>query len=129
MEEYFKEISQLFRNNELITFYADLIHKNGERIPVEITGKVVEINGKKMGQGTIRDIRERIESQKKLLSSENIFKAIWEKSKDGMRLTDQDGIIVLCNSAFANFFEKTVDELINRPISDLYVEDYKDKCY
>jgi len=122
LKNYFKEISILFRENSVITFRVDLQHKNGTKIPVEISGKVVEIDGKIMGQGTIRDIRQRIETQQKLVSSENIFKAIWENSKDGMRLTDQDGIIVLCNNAFAQLFGKSIDDLINRPISDLYFE-------
>ena len=126
INKYFKEMALLFRESSVITFRAEMIHKNGDRIPVEITGKVVEINDKKMGQGTIRDIRQRIETQRKLLSSENIFKAIWENSKDGMRLTDQDGNIVLCNDSFANLFGKTTDELINQPISDLYHQDYSE---
>ena len=123
INSYFKEMSILFRESSLITFRADMLHKNSEIVPVEITGKVVEIDGKLMGQGTIRDIRQRIETQQKLASSENIFKAIWENSKDGMRLTDQDGIIVLCNNAFAQLFGKSTSELINRPISDLYFEE------
>ena len=123
INSYFKEMSILFREISLITFRADMLHKNSEIVPVEITGKVVEIDGKLMGQGTIRDIRQRIETQQKLASSENIFKAIWENSKDGMRLTDQDGIIVLCNNAFAQLFGKSTSELINRPISDLYFEE------
>lgn len=123
LNDYFKEMSILFRENNVITFWADLQHKNGSQIPVEITGKVVDIDGKLMGQGTIRDIRQRIETQQKLVSSENIFKAIWENSKDGMRLTDQDGIIVLCNNEFAQLFGKSISELINRPISDLYFEE------
>lgn len=123
IKSYFKEMSILFRESSLITFRADMLHKNSEIIPVEITGKVVEIDGKLMGQGTIRDISQRIETQQKLASSENIFKAIWENSKDGMRLTDQDGIIVFCNNAFAQLFGKSTSELINRPISDLYFEE------
>jgi PAS domain S-box-containing protein len=123
INSYFKEMTILFRESSLISFRADMLHKNGDIIPVEITGKVVEIDGKLMGQGTIRDIRQRIETQQKLVSSENIFKAIWENSKDGMRLTDQDGIIVLCNSAFARLFGKSINELVNRPISDLYFEE------
>ena len=123
INSYFKEMTILFRESSLISFRADMLHKNGDIIPVEITGKIVEIDGKLMGQGTIRDIRQRIETQQKLASSENIFKAIWENSKDGMRLTDQDGIIVLCNSAFARLFGKSINELVNRPISDLYFEE------
>ncbi|MCU0344880.1 MAG: ATP-binding protein [Ignavibacterium sp.] len=122
INDYFKEMSILFRENNIITFRADLQHKDRTSIPVEITGKVVEIDGKFMGQGNIRDIRQRIITQQKLVSSENIFKAIWENSQDGMRLTDQDGIIVLCNNSFAKLFDKSIDQLINRPISDLYFE-------
>ncbi len=127
LSSYFKQMAHLFRESNVITFSAELIHKNEKRIPVEITGTVVEINGKKMGQGTIRDISQRIETQRKLLSSENIFKAIWENSKDGMRLTDQDGYMVLCNNAFAELFGKDVSELINRPISDLYYQEKEEQ--
>lgn len=122
-ERLFQRNVHSFRENSVITFRADLQHKNGTKIPVEISGKVVELDGKLMGQGTIRDIRQRIETQQKLVSSENIFKAIWDNSKDGMRLTDQDGIMVLCNNAFAQLFEKSIDELVGRPISDLYFEE------
>ena len=120
VNDYFNEISILFKKSSLITFKIELISKSGEIIPVEITGRVVQIDGKPMGQGTIRDIRQRIETQKKLSSSENIFKALWENSKDGMRLTDEDGVIILCNKAFADLIQKPFNELINRPISELY---------
>lgn len=120
IDEYFFEISKLFQKQDIITFEANLLHKNGTPIPVEITGKVVLLDGKKMGQGTIRDIRMRLETQNKLASSENIFKAIWENSKDGMRLTDEDGKIILCNKSFALLFSKTVDEIIGRTIDELY---------
>lgn len=118
--EYFNSIVTLFREHDVITFQAELMNKDGVNIPVEITGKVVDVDGNKMGQGTIRDIRVRLETQNKLLSSENIFKAVWENSKDGMRLTDQDGKIILCNKAFAFLFSKTPEELIGKPISELY---------
>ena len=125
VNEYFKEVALLYRQDKIITFQAELLHKNGGRIPVEIRIKTVEVNGSQMGQGTIRDIRQKIETQRKLSSSENIFKAVWENTKDGMRLTDQDGIIVLCNNAFAELFSKTINELINKPISILYLEENK----
>ena len=123
IKSYFSEITELFNKNSTITFQADLIDKSGKPIPVEITGKVVILDGKKMGQGTIRDIRTRIETQNKLASSENIFKAIWDNSKDGMRLTDQDGKIVLCNKSFALLFSKNIDEIVGQTIDALYYTD------
>jgi PAS domain S-box-containing protein len=125
--KFFRSISLLFRKNDEITFQINLKHKDGSTIPVEIRGKVVTFEGNKMGQGTIRDIRVRLETEEKLVSSENIFKAIWENSKDGMRLTDQDGKIVICNPAFAYLFSKSVEDLVGRPISDLYDPTFKSK--
>ena len=127
LSNFFRSISLLFQNNTEITFQSDIKHKDGTIIPTEIRGKVVEVDGKKMGQGTIRDIRVRLETQNKLASSENIFKAIWENSNDGMRLTDEDGIIVLCNEAFALLFSKTQEDLIGNPISELYYSEYNNQ--
>lgn len=110
--EYFRSISKLFKEKEVITFNADLRHKNGSYIPVEITGKVVEVAGKRMGQGTIRNITNRVLAQRQLEASENIFRAVWENSSDGMRLTDENGNVVLCNDAYAFMVGKTIDELI-----------------
>lgn len=127
IDEYFNLIADLFARNEKISFQIDLIDADKKLIPVEITGKVVEIDGKKMGQGTIRDIRNRIVAQKRIKESENIFRIIWDNSYDGMRLTDEDGTIILCNNAFARMFEKPIDKLIGQPLSAGYdFEESKD---
>jgi PAS domain S-box-containing protein len=117
---FLQEITTVFQESSVRTFRSEMIHKSNKIIPVEITIRVVHLNDKSMGQGTIRDIRQKIETQKKLSSSENTFRAIWENSKDGMRLTDEDGVIVLCNKAFADLMQKPIEELIHRPISELY---------
>jgi PAS domain S-box-containing protein len=120
LKEYFSIISELFEKNGVISFQIELINSEKLEIPVEITGKVVEIDGKKMGQGTIRDIRNRIEADKKIKQSENIFRSIWDSSNDGMRLTDKNGIIVMCNDSFARLIHKKKYEIIGKPISILY---------
>lgn len=133
MDDYFSLIAELFAKSDTISFQLDLIDSNKKLIPVEITGKVVETDGKKMGQGTIRDIRNRIVAQQKIKESENIFRVIWDNSYDGMRLTDEHGTIVLCNNSFARMFEKSIEELIGNPLSTGYdaedsknaVKDYK----
>ena len=130
--EYFRTISELFANNDVISFQITLIDSEKNEVPVEITGKVVEMEGKKMGQGTIRDIRNRIVAQQKIQQSENIFRTIWNNTNDGMRLTDEFGVIVLCNDSFAKLFAKSKEEIIGKSLSVVYdsnidqniVEDY-----
>ncbi len=85
----FKSMAKLLREKDIIVFNSDVIHKSGSQIPVEVTGRLVEVYGKRMGQGTIRDISGRLIAEEKLRSSENTFKTIWENSLDGMRLTDE----------------------------------------
>lgn len=119
-DTYFKSFLELIKSSDQATFQVELISKSGKPIPVEINLKVIEDNGETFGQGTIRDIRFRLEAQRKIESSEYIFKAIWDRSKDGMRLTDENGIIKLCNDAFALMFCKTKEEIIGQPISVLY---------
>jgi PAS domain S-box-containing protein len=133
-EKYFKSFISLIKSSDHATFPVELISKSGKPIPVEINLKIIEDGNEKVGQGTIRDIRFRLEAQKKVETSEYIFKVIWERTKDGMRLTDENGIIRLCNDSFALMFGKTKEEILGNPISVLYdpsieeliLNDYKD---
>jgi PAS domain S-box-containing protein len=133
-DEYFNSFTRLIKSSGHATFQVELISKSGKSVPVEINLKIVEDGKENFGQGTIRDIRFRLEAQKKAETSEYIFKVIWEKTKDGMRLTDENGIIRLCNDSFALMFGKTKEEIIGNPISVLYdpsieelvIRDYKE---
>lgn len=61
--------------------------------------------------------------EEKLTNTDNIFKAIWEKSSDGMRLTDENGIILMCNNAYAEMVERPKNNLEGSPLSIMYSED------
>lgn len=127
-DKYFKLIQKLFQEKEIIVFDINLVHKDGRHIPVEITGKIMEIDGKKVGQGAIRNIEKRVEYQKKLNESESIFKTIWENSIEGLRLTDENGGVKMCNNAYASMIEKEKSEVEGKPFSDAYNENYKLKA-
>jgi PAS domain S-box-containing protein len=125
----FKSMAKLLREKNIIVFNADLIHKNGSTIPVEVTGRLVEVYGKQMGQGTIRDISGRLLAEEKLRSSENTFKTIWENSYDGMRLTDENGIVYMCNESFATMIGKSRSEIEGQPLSSIYDEEHGPKIF
>lgn len=133
-DKYFEAFLSLIKSSDHATFPVELISKSGKPVPVEINLKIIQEGNETVGQGTIRDIRFRLEAQKKVEASEYIFKVIWDKTKDGMRLTDENGIVRLCNDSFALMFGKTKEEIIGNPISVLYdpsieelvLNDYKD---
>ncbi len=120
--EYTNLILNLFRGREEIIFQLDIVHKDGRIIPVEINGRVIELGGTFFAQATLRDISKRIEDQKKLESSENTFHMIWDKSSEGMLLTDEEGYIFMCNDAYARMIDKHKAEIEGTLLSTHYDE-------
>jgi len=68
-------------------------------------------------EGIARDITERKRAEEKLLESENKFRLVWEKSTDGMRITNEEGIILLVNDAYCKLVEKPHHEIEGQPMS------------
>jgi len=58
-----------------------------------------------------------------LSSSELLFEQLWDISVDGMRLTDEQGTMLVVNEAFCKIVEKTKQELINQPFPIIYHQD------
>lgn len=65
--------------------------------------------------------KKRSEQEKSILDLR--FRSIWEKSSDGLRLLDNDGMIVLVNEAFCKMAELKMEELIGKPFSFVYSEE------
>ncbi len=62
----------------------------------------------------------RIEAQEALRISEARFHSVWENSVDGMRLTDENGIVVAINKAFCKLVEIDYEELVGKPFTVMY---------
>lgn len=58
--------------------------------------------------------------EEKLSKSEMLFSQLWEISVDGMRLTDEDGIIIMVNDAYCRTVELSKDELVGKSFSTVY---------
>ena len=56
-------------------------------------------------------------------SEEERFRAVWEHSADGMRVTDKDGNIVMVNEAYCTLVDKPKEELIGKPFNVIYNTD------
>jgi PAS domain S-box-containing protein len=79
-DNYFKEVRSLFKDEGNNVLQIDLVHKNGKQIPTEISIRVIGLDGKVVGQGSIRDISKRVEAENQLIESEKKFRTVWEKS-------------------------------------------------
>ncbi len=113
-------LSKLVKEKKVTNTYTYIVHKNGSIVPVEFNAQLVKVNGNYIGQGSLHDIRMRIKSEEKLQSSERTFRTIWEKSITGMRLTDKNGRVVMCNNAYAEMIGKPKSEIEGKLFSVIY---------
>lgn len=119
-------LKKFYAESKLESLKIPLLKKDGALVPTEINAKIIRTHdGKTLGQGTIHIITERLKSEEKLRTSEKTFRTIWERSTDGMRLTDENGIIILCNQAYAEMVGKKKEEIEGNPFSIIYHPDYR----
>ncbi len=70
--------------------------------------------------GVTRDITERKRSEFALLESEARLRAVWDSSVDGMRLTDENGVIVAVNRSYCELVGMQKEELEGQTFTVVY---------
>lgn len=73
-------------------------------------------------EGMVEDITARKEAEEKLRFSENRFRSVWESSSDGMRLTDDRGVMLAVNPSFCKIVGTSKEELVGQPFVTIYSE-------
>lgn len=99
-------------------------HKNGKTFPVEINTSLIEMNGKELVLGFVRDISERKETEKKIIRMGQHYKALIEKAPDGVVLIDADGNFKFVSpSARKMFGYSNTDEINAHPAELTHPDD------
>lgn len=68
-----------------------------------------------------------IASAANLKDPSDIFREVWTKSSDGMRITDSNGIILFCNSSYAKLVELNKEEIEGKSFSFLYSDEERER--
>jgi PAS domain S-box-containing protein len=93
---------------------------DGRFTPVEVRAGRIKYGGKPALLLHVRDITERRASEAALQSSETLFRSVWENSVDGMRLTDENGVIVAVNDAYCKLVGMAAQSLEGKPFTVVY---------
>jgi hypothetical protein len=112
-----ESLSQLQRNlnnieeNESATFETVHKRKDNTTFPVEISSRLVIIEGSKYYQSIGRDITERKNVENTLKESEDKFRKIFEESPFSMLMAGKDFEIIRANQSFCHFIGYQEEEL------------------
>ncbi len=87
-------------------------------IPVEVNTSEIQIGRQNLIQCILRDITERIQAKKQLISSENKYRHLFQSSPLAIFLIDFNGVIIDCNPAVEELFGHTREELIKKRLFD-----------
>ncbi|MBN2348296.1 MAG: PAS domain S-box protein [Bacteroidales bacterium] len=91
-------------NNEVPAFELEIVKKNHEIFPVEISGRLIDYSGKKAIVSIIRDITERKEIEKKVLDA-IIYTEEKEREKFARNLHDDLGPLLSSIKMYVNSME------------------------
>ena len=111
---------QRLADGSLVRVEGESIAADGRLTPVEIRAARIAFKGRDALLLHVRDISERKQSECALRSSEMMFHSVWENSVDGMRLTDENGLIVAVNEAFCKLVGLRRAELEGNPFTVIY---------
>lgn len=114
-EKRMAEAVEQMRTNGSIRIQVEHLCKNGERLPVEVDAKLIEIDKKPYILSSVRDISERKASQRILEESEKKYRDLVEHSTIGIYRSDLSGNILYVNPALAKMlWFDSPDDLIGK---------------
>jgi len=97
-------------------YEAELLTKDGRRLPIEISSQLIFENGEPHGvQGTVRDISERRSAQEALVQLASIAK----QSNDAIFTKSLTGTVASWNRGAQLIFGYTAEEMIGKSVSML----------
>jgi len=99
-----------------------VLRSDGVEVPVEISGHVLNIQGKSILQGVFRDITERKRAEMALQESEERFRAILDNSTTVIFLKDVKGRYLFINKRYEELFQISNAEINGKTDYEVFPE-------
>jgi PAS domain S-box-containing protein len=122
-------IRQKLADNRATTYELDMISKEGDRIPLEVSTRLIYHQDQPIGvQGIARDIRERKEAAAALRESEARYRVLFENASDIVYTHDLSGNFTSVNSAVERVLGYTRDEILQRSIDKVVAAEHLERA-
>ncbi len=127
-EEYSGQEQKQLESLRTLGFYGpyekEYFHKDGHRVPVRLSGKLIEKDGTPHIWSVVEDITERRRAQDELQTQRNFATLVLDSIGQGLSVTRADGRFEFVNAAYAKLVGRTVAEIVGRTTEELaYPED------
>nr|WP_054858456.1 PAS domain-containing protein [Methanobacterium formicicum] len=107
-------------------FETEFITKNGERIPVETSNSLFQINGRDVILSISRDTSKRKKVEDALRESEEFNRSIIAASPDCIKVLDLEGNLLMMSEGGQNLMEvDDVSLILNTSLIDFYPDEFQ----
>jgi len=93
-------IKRLAGEKTKINYKVEIIKKNGQKLPVEISGSVINYQGRPADLAFLRDITEREKAEEELRSQKALLDSVIRSIDEALIVIDIEGKIVFYNDQF-----------------------------
>jgi PAS domain S-box-containing protein len=112
---------------EVVAFDSRHRRRNGSTFPVEVRLRPFVQDGKRYAVALVRDITQRKANERALIESHSLLHAVVEGTSGAVFVKDLAGRYLMINSAGAQLFGLTVEEVIGRGDHDLFPPEFADE--
>jgi len=117
----FKRDIQALQNGEEVSDVENIVvDSNNNKIPVEISPTLVEVDGKTLIIGMFKDLRKR-KQRESLLS---YYDKALEKSSSLLAFVDANYVYQSVNDAYCSIFSRSKEEIVGQTIAQIVGEEY-----
>ena len=108
------------KGEEVPPYEYALLAREGERIEVINATRLIKYNGESAILGVVTDITERKRAEEALLETKEWYRDLYEEAPMAYFTVGVDGHIRTANRSACDLLGYAVDELVGRPVFDLY---------
>jgi PAS domain S-box-containing protein len=115
------KLETVFARGQTAEFRQSLWTKDGRAIPCEVRlVPAPELNGEALAHCFARDLRERLETARRLQTSRELFRALVQSTVDLIFVKDRSGRYTMINQAFADLSGRREEQILGRTDADLF---------